>query len=75
VVSRHEELAIAFQASQDSVVRRAIRVRGGDDQRTLACRLEKTEQGLERDDDPDINENQERDSLGGLRFVKSHAVS
>jgi len=68
VVGSHKELAITFEASQDSLVCGSILIGRGDNQRILTCGLEKPEQGLKRHDDPYVNEEQDRDSFDGFHW-------
>ncbi len=66
VVGGHKELAITFEASQDSVVCGSILIGRGDNQRILTCGLEKPEQGLKRHNDAHVNEEQGRDQFDGF---------
>jgi len=66
VVSCHIELAITFEASQDSVVCVSILICGGDNHSTLTSGLEDPEHGLKRHDDHHVNEGQDRDQFHGF---------
>ena len=72
-VRRHEELVVAVEAGQDPVVRVAIRIRGGDDQRGLTLGLENPDHGREHGDQAPVSDEHDQDHLYGFWQLHVHS--